>query len=287
MSRLPAGFAFALWAAHAQAPADPKAIVRRSLEHESFDMDAPKLPDYTYRIDDEEKHLNADGSVKSTSVETREAMNLYGGHFERVVRKNGQDLPPGKARAEQAKFDKAVEEQRRRFEQWHAEAQAKRDEAIKKAVAQKTACQEQFLKLYDARLAGSESVNGRPAWIVELHPQPGPAPAAACGGDLRVMAKFRIKVWIDQEEHRWARLEAENMAPVAFGKILFRVPAGAAYFWYEQVRHEDGVWLVSRDRVRAYAKVMLAAPYRIDETETYSGYRKYQAESRVLPTDGK
>lgn len=112
-----AGF---LAAADSTPQLDAVAIVQRSLEHESFDMDPPLLPDYTYTIEDEEKKLNADGSVKSTSSETREVMNLYGGHFERLVRKNGQDLPPDKARAEQARFDKAVEKRKRELEQWQS-----------------------------------------------------------------------------------------------------------------------------------------------------------------------
>ncbi len=101
-------------------PPDAAAILRQSLEHESFDMDPPLQPDYTYTVEDEEKKLNADGSVKSTSSETREVMNLYGGHFERVVRKNGQELAPAKASAEQTRFDKAVEKQKRALEQWRA-----------------------------------------------------------------------------------------------------------------------------------------------------------------------
>ncbi len=139
--------------------------------------------------------------------------------------------------------------------------------------------------MYDLAVAGSEALNGRPAWIVRMNPRPNANPPAECGGDLKVMAKFRLNLWIDQEEYRWARLEGDNVAPVVFGKILFRVPAGAAYVLYEQVRHKDGAWLVSRDRVRAYAKVMLAAPFRIDETETYRAYRKYQAESRIVTED--
>jgi len=279
-----------LLAAADQTPAgDAQAIVRRSLEHESFDMDPPLLPDYTYTVEDEEKKLNADGSVKSTSSETREVMNLYGGHFERLVRKNGQNLPPDKARAEQARFDKAVEKRKRELEQWQArqtpESKAQREEAIKKAQAKKLRCNEEFLKMYDLAVAGSDRLNGRNAWIVELKPHPNPNLAAECGGDMKIMAKFRLKLWIDREEYRWARLEEDNFAPVSFGKILFRMPAGAAYVLYEQVRHEDGAWLVSRDRVRAYAKVMLAAPFRIDETETYSGYRKYQAESRIVTAE--
>jgi hypothetical protein len=270
-------------------PVDVLAIVQRSLQHESFDLDPPTLPDYTYVVDDEEKRLNADGSVKSTNSETREVMNLYGGHFERLIRKNGQELPADKARTEQGRFDKAVEKRKRELEQLGAHAtpemKAKWEEAGKKALARKVRCNEEFLKMFDLRPAGSEALNGRTAWMVDLNPHSNANPAAECGGDMKMMGKFHIKLWIDQEEYRWARLEADNVFPVSLGKILIRVPAGAMYFLYEQTRHEDGVWLTSRDRVKGYAKIMLAAPFRVDETETYSAYRKFQAESRMVTAD--
>ena len=55
----------------------------------------------------------------------------------------------------------------------------------------------------------------------------------------------------------------------------------------EQARNEDGVWLVTHDRIKAMAKVMLAVPVRVDETDAYTGYRKYQAESRIVTDEGK
>ncbi len=295
MSKWLAVFAAAVLAFAAQPssgpPVDAQAIVRRSLEHESLDLDPPTLPDYTYTVEDEEKKLNADGSVKSSSSETREVMNLYGGHFERVIRRNGQDLPPEKARAVREALDKAVQNLKQERERQQAretpERRARREEAVKKARGRKTMCNEEFLKLFDAQVAGSEELNGRPSWIVELNPRPNQSPAAACSNDVKILTKFHIKLWIDQEEYRWARFAADNVAPVSFGKILIRMPAGGAYFLYEQIRHEDGVWLTSQDRLRGFAKVMLAAPYRIDETETYSGYRKYQAESRIVTDEAK
>jgi hypothetical protein len=35
------------------------------------------------------------------------------------------------------------------------------------------------------------------------------------------------------------------------------------------------------------AKLMLAVPVRVDETNAYAGYRKYQVESRIVTDEGK
>ena len=290
LAALAAALIGAACASSADPPVDAAAVVRRSLEHESLELDPPTLPNYTYIIEDDEKKLDAKGGVKSANVETREVLNLYGAHFERLVRRNGQDLPPEKARAEQARFDKSVEKARQRLERFQAQQtpqkKAALEQAIQKAKANKAMCDEEFLKMFDVRVAASEELSGRGAWKVELHPHSDPHPAAACGGDLKILSKFLIKLWIDREEYRWARFEAVNLAPVSIGKVLIRVPTGDLYFLYEQTRHEDGEWLTSRDRVKGYMKIMLAAPYRVDETETYSRYRKFQAESRIL-TDEK
>jgi hypothetical protein len=286
-----AAAALARLAAAGQSPADPTEIMRRSLEHESLDFDPPAMPDYTYTVLDEERKLNPDGSVKSVRSETREVINLYSGHFERVTARNGQDLPADKAAAEQARFDKAVEKQKRAVEQWQARQTADSKvqllEAAKKSKEKRLRCNEGFLKMFHLAVVGAEALNGRTAWIIEMKPRLNAAPPSDCGGDLKMFGRLHIKVWVDQEDYRWARFEADNVAPVNYGKILFRVPTGALYALWEQARNEDGVWLVTHDGIKAMAKVMLAAPYRVDETEAFTGYRKYQAESRIVTDEGK
>jgi hypothetical protein len=277
-------------AAAGQSPTDPAEIMRRSLEHESLDFDPPAMPNYTYTVLDEERKLNPDGSVKSVSSETREVINLYGGHFERVTARDGHDLPADKAAAEQARFDKAVEKQKRAVEQWQArqtaDSKVQLQEAAKKSKEKRLRCNEGFLKMFDLAVIGAEALNGRAAWVIEMKPQLDAAPPSDCG-DLKMFGRFHIKVRVDQGDYRWARFEADNVAPVNYGKILFRVPTGALYALWEQARNEDGVWLVTHDRIKAMAKVMLAVPVRVDETDAYTGYRKYQAESRIVTDGGK
>jgi hypothetical protein len=273
-----------------QSPADPAEIMLRSLEHESLNFDPPAMPNYTYAIVDEERKLNPDGTVKSVISETREVINLYGGHFERLIARNGQDLPPGKAAAEQARFDKAVEKQKRAVEQWQAtqteDSKARLQEAAKKANEKRMGCNAGFLKMFDLAVVGTEALNGRTAWIVEMKPHLNAAPLPDCGL-LKMFGVFHIKVWVDQEDYRWARFETDNVAPVNYGMILFHVPTGELHALWEQARNEDGVWLVTHDRMRVMAKMVLAVPVRVDETNTYSGYRKYQADSRIVTDDGK
>ncbi len=256
---------------------DVRDIVQRSLKYESLDLAPPR--NYIYIEDEEEKRLGADGSVKSVTSEAREVMHLYGAPVSRLIRKDGKELPPDKARAEQARFDKAVASRSQTQEHRTPEEKAKRQEARRKANAEELLCQDEFLKMFDPHLAGSETLNGRPAWIVELKPLPNAAPQCK---DLKILTKFNFKVWIDQSEYRWARFEGDNVAPVSWGKILVRLPTEGLHLLIEQTRHDDSAWLESEEHVKVNARLLLAAAFRIDVRTTYSNYRKFQADSRVI-----
>jgi hypothetical protein len=206
-------------------------------------------------------------------------MHLYGRQFTRLIAKDGNELPAAKAREEQARFDKAVEKRKQEQAQQTAEAKGRRQDARRKRDAEQLLCQEEFLKMFEPTVTGSETVNGRAAWTVELRPLSNTA--LRCG-DLKILTKFNFKLWIDQAEYRWARFEGENIAPVSWGKILIRVPADGLHVVVEQARHEDGAWLESEERVKVSARLLLAAAFRLDDRTVYSNYRKFQAESRVL-----
>ncbi len=141
------------------------------------------------------------------------------------------------------------------------------------------ACDAEFVDGFHFHLMGVESVNGRPAWKVAADPIPGGSPR--CEG-MKKVKLFRLLIWIDQEESQWARVEADNVAPVAAAAILVRVPAGAMHITFEPTRRDDGAWLPAHLHVRIDAKVMLMATVRLEIVTAYGNYRKFQAESRIV-----
>ena len=141
-------------------------------------------------------------------------------------------------------------------------------------------CEKEFLDIYDARVTGTEDVNGRAAWIVELDPKPNPAPKC---GYLKIMSRFRAKLWIDQQEYRGAKWEADNIAPVTWGAVLMRFPTGGLHVSFEERRHEDGVWLPLQEKYKVNLKALLFVNVRVDVRSNYYDYRKFQSDSRILP----
>ncbi len=99
---------------------------------------------------------------------------------------------------------------------------------------------------------------------------------------MKKVKLFRLRIWIDQQEAQWARVEADNVAPVTVTGILFRAPAGAMHITFEPVRRDDGAWLPARMLASVDVKVMLMAKLHLEIETSYSNYRKFQSESRIV-----
>lgn len=253
-------------------------ILARSIKYEALNFEPPR--DYIFVEHEERKLLKENGEVKNLEREAREVMNLYDARFTRLISKDGRELAPEKARAEQARFDKAVAKRRR--EQASRADASKRADAERKRNAEQLACDREFLKIFEPHLAGVEGLNGRASWVVELTPAANVEPQ--CSG-LKLAIKFKWKLWIDRADYRWARLQADNIAPVTWLKVLVRVPPDGLHATVDATRHNDGAWLESEFHWNINAKLLLAAGVRIDDRITYTDYRKFQAESRVLDND--
>jgi hypothetical protein len=150
-------------------------------------------PDYTFTEEMETKKLDANGAVKSTTTETHEVMTLYGRSISRLTRQDGHDLSAGKARAEQARIDKIVEKRKQQTANDpppdSPAGKALRQENRRMLTVVRLYCGDEFLKMFDSRLDGVESVNRRPAWVVELNRKANfkPNPDSSCE-DLKMTA---------------------------------------------------------------------------------------------------
>jgi clan AA aspartic protease (TIGR02281 family) len=253
---------------------DVREIIERSLKFESLELAPAK--DYVYTNETVQKFLDADGAVTKTSSETHEVMTLYDQEYERLISKDGKPLPPDKERVEQTRFDKAVAKRAHEA----PEAKAKREEAERKQSARSLACDDEFVKLFQFRLEGSGEINGRPAWIVAVNALPNIAPSCDA---IKNLAKLHFKVWVDQAEFRWAQVQGENTAPITWGKILLRIPTGQLHFTFQQRRLSAGVWMASSMDARLHPHLMVFAKLHLQVIETYSNYRKFQSDSKVVP----
>ena len=247
--------------------AELREILKASVGGNDLDFEAPH--DYVYLEDREIRYLDAKGAATDSHTETRESMELYGERYERLVRKDGASLSPKQARAEQEKFDKETNKRK----QESADAKAKR---LAEENQKNRACDAKFIDVFRFRVLGAENINGRPAWKVEADPIPDGS------SDCNLIKKFRLQIWIDQADKEWAKVVADNVAPVTWGGILVRAPVGALHLVDEMTRTNDGAWLPAYLRVRIDVKLILLKTVRMEVISTYSGYRKFRAESRIV-----
>jgi len=262
--------AIALLAAVSLSGQDPLEIVRHSTERDWTDFESRK--DYLYQQHREFREYNKDGSVGSRRSETKEIVIVAGRPFQRLIARDDQPLADKETRREQQKFDREVSG-------WQHESPADRVKAEKERAEDRKFVRE-APDAFVFHLLGVESVSGQPAWVIQAEPKPGYRPVEA---RARLFTKVRAKVWIEQATYHWVKMDAEALDALTFGFGLLRVaPGGTLHF--EQVKVNGEIWLPSSALIHGDARLALIKKLRAEIDIRYSGYRKFQSDSRLVET---
>ena len=94
---------------------------------------------------------------------------------------------------------------------------------------------------------------------------------------------FEGKVWIDKLEYQWVRIEAETTGVISYGLFLARMNPGAKLL-FEQTRINDEIWLPKYEQVSGSGRLGLVKKIAIQQDLTWSNYRKFQVESKIVST---
>jgi len=269
------GAALALVAAAAWGqPATPgpsptaREIVRRSIELDQ--MNWRRMKDYTWTARDVERHLDGSGRQKSEQVSEWETLILYGEPYRRMLIDNGKPV----ADREQDKLDRYAD----KLEHETPEQRQRRLAKFEKEREKDREFLREIPDLYDFKLEGDAVIDGRSVWVISGAPRPGAQPKRR---DARPLLKIRGRIWIDKAEYQWVRLEAETTDTISYGVFLARLSPGAKLV-FEQKRVNDEVWLPSRMWLRGTGRLGLVKKLAMEEEVTWSNYRKFQAESKIV-----
>jgi hypothetical protein len=251
---------------------DPREIVRKCIELDQVNWVRAK--DYTWMVRDVERSLDSGGKVKSEKTDSWETVILYDEPFRRLLLHNSKPLSAEEQRKQQDKFDKLTAKLARETPQQRAKRLADLEKQREK--------DRDFLReipdMYDFRLEGDAKVDGRDVWVISSTPKPGYRPKH---GDAKPLLKIRGKMWIDKTEYQWVRLEAETTDTISFGLFLARLNPGAKLV-FEQTRVNDELWLPKRVWTRGAGRVGLVKKLAQEEEVTWSNYRKFKAESKII-----
>jgi len=267
--------AFAAWLTGGNSqplPDSAREIARQSMLHTQRNFRVTR--DYTFVEQVFERKLDAEGREKSASSETYDIVFLYGVPYRRLIAKNGEPLSPAEAKKQEEKLAKAF-----------AERKGESDSERKKRVAHYAKERERnwaFLKeipdAFDFRLVGEETIQGRPAYVLEATPHPGYQPQ---NPDARFFPKIHGKMWVDKAELQWVKAEAETIGTISFGLFLARLSSGS-HLELQQVRVSNDVWLPSRITWAGNARIALIKQLRAAGEVDYRDYKKFQSDSEMV-----
>lgn len=258
-------------AAVAAQPPDAADIVRRSVEQDRLNFE--RANNYSYIQQTVQRRLGKDGRVWKTESRTFDVMVIDGELYEKLIAKDGKPLSVAEARKEQEKLDRELA--RRRGEDPHKRSRRLRDLEKRRREGRQFAGE--IPDAFEFRLVGEERLEGRPVWVLDAEPRSGYVPRAKRAA---LLTRFRGRLWIDQQDYQWVRVEAETIAPVSFGWILARLAPGAR-LTFEQRRVHDEVWLPSRAWMRLGARLALLMKVRAEIEVCWRDYRKFQSDTRI------
>lgn len=247
-------------------PLDLRQVVRRSVQKDL--RNANRAKDYTYVQRSETRERDGKGNVKKVESETFDVMMIGERRFRKLIARNDVPLAPAEARKMQEKFDKALA----KFQS--QEAQPKKPETNERDIIQ---------ELPDAflfSLVRQDTVDGRAVWVIDAKPKPG------YRGKVKrweLLTKFQGRLWIDQLDLQWVRVEAETIAPVSFGWVLARLDPGAK-LTFQQARVNSEFWLPTRATTVVDARLGFKK-LRNDTVVTWRDYRQYRTDSRILSAE--
>jgi hypothetical protein len=256
---------------------DAREIVRRACELDRKNLDTAR--NYTYLERRVDTDLDGSGKVKRREVRTWDVTYQEGSPYRRLVARNDQPLSPKEQGQEQEKLQKSIEQRRRespeqrgrRIAEWHRRQERQREPA------------KELPDAFDFRIAGEEALNGGQTWVIDATPKPGYKPKSS---GASFFPKVKARLWIDKNDYQWVKVDMETLDTISFGGVLVRIGRGG-HLMLEQLRVNNEVWLPKHVSLDATARLLLVKGYHKTLEMTYSNYRKFQVDSRIVSTAEK
>ncbi len=229
--------------------------------------------DYTYIERNEEHHLDGHGAVKKVESRTSEILEIYGEPVERLTAKDDKPLSADDAKKEDEKIQKIIDKRKN-------ESESGRRKRIEKEEKQREENRKFVLEVADAfnfRLAGSEKIDGRDAWVLDAEPRPG---YQSKNRGAQILSKFKGRVWIDKTEDQWLKLDLTAIDTLSVGLVLARIHKGT-HVLVELTKVNDEVWLPKHVQFHLDVRIALFKNYNEDVEQTFRDYEKFRTSTKI------
>jgi hypothetical protein len=233
-----------------------------------------RLRDYTY-IEHEVTHkLDGKGQTKSTETKTFEVLEIYGEQVQRLIEKDDKPLDAKEAAQEEERIQKIIDKRKNESD----DDRRKREEKEEKDREESRKFVTEVADAYNFKLAGTEQVGGRDAWVIEGEPRADFVPHIKEG---KYLSKFHGRVWIDKDDLQLAKLDVECLDTITWGGFLARFHKGSR-FMLEQTRVNDEVWLPRQLSAKIDVRLALVKNYDVNMEQAFHDYKKFRTTSKIV-----
>jgi hypothetical protein len=250
-------------------------IVSQAMKRDVNNWEMEKNYTFVERV--EQRELNPDGSLKSEKSETEEVIFLSGQPYTHLIRRNDKPLSQDEARKVEKKLTDTMD---KRGHETAAEHQQRLLDFDKRH-QQEHAFLLEVPEAYDFRIVREETLNGRPAFVISGEPRESFRPSLNAA---RVLPKLRPELWIDKNSYQCMKMEANVIDTIVWGGFLLRLHPGS-HIELEQTLVNDEVWLPQHARMNLDARVALFKTIRLDVDVTFSDYKKFRTDSKVISVE--
>lgn len=226
---------------------------------------------------EEETELEKDGKVKKTEVKEYSFFYLYGDEISTLVKKDGKPLSDEEQKKENENTQKMIAEMQKN----HAKKEAKEEKAKEegKDTEKKDPDDpdiETFLRTCQFVNPRRERFRGQDVLVFDFEPNPEYKPRNLVE---KVVQKLAGVIWIDEQAHDVARLEAYFVGDFRFaGGLLANLQKGTS-FTFEQAYINNEVWLPTYLEAHVGVRLLMVKGFNVNMATRYSDYKRFNVET--------
>jgi hypothetical protein len=223
---------------------------------------------------EEETEFEGNGKVKKHEINEYTFFYLNGNEITTLVKKDGKPLSDAEQKKENEKAQKRIEEHQKReakkeAKEEKAKEEGKKDEGDEPGI-------EVFLRACQFVNPRRERFRGQDVLVFDFEPNPEFKPHKL---EEKVVQKLAGVVWIDENAHDVARLEAHFVGDMKFaGGLLANLQKGTSVV-YEQAFVNNEVWLPTYMEAHIGVRFLLVKGIKASVVTRYWDYRKFNVET--------
>jgi hypothetical protein len=224
---------------------------------------------------EEESEYDKTGKITKRELKEYTFFYLDGDEVSTLVKKDGQPLGDAELKKENEKTQKEIQD----IEKREAKKEAKEEKAKEEGKEEKDDDDvgiETFLRACQFVNPRRERFRGQDVLVFDFEPNPEFKPHKIVE---KIVQKLAGVVWIDENAHDVARLEAYFVGDFKFaGGLLANLQKGTSFI-FEQAFVNNEVWLPTYEEAHVGVRFLLVKGFQANAVTRYSDYKKFNVES--------